>query len=104
MIYEKQFHRSIAYLRQVYAGYVVHLGVMEHGTISTEGPELLTCLVDYERRYLVQPNHSMTHVLNFALREVLLGGLEGIGSLLSIPAPAEEFGVSIGSAVARIFC
>lgn len=58
----------------MYAGYVVHLGVMEHGTISTEGPELLTCLVDYERRYLVQPNHSMTHVLNFALRAVLLGG------------------------------
>ena len=53
MIYEKQFHRSIAYLRQVYAGYVVHLGVMEHGTISTEGPELLTCLVDYERRHAV---------------------------------------------------
>lgn len=28
--------------------------------------------VDYERRAFVAPNHTMTHVLNYALRKVLL--------------------------------
>jgi len=27
--------------------------------------------VDYQRRSLVAPNHTMTHVLNYALRAVL---------------------------------
>ena len=35
----------------------------------------------------VAPNHTMTHVLNFALREVLLGGSEGA------KADAEKTGV-----------
>lgn len=34
----------------------------------------MTCMVDYERRSRVAPNHTMTHVLNYALRAVLLGG------------------------------
>lgn len=29
--------------------------------------------VDYDRRSFVAPNHTMTHVLNYALRSVLLG-------------------------------
>jgi alanyl-tRNA synthetase len=29
--------------------------------------------VDYERRRPVASNHTMTHVLNFALRDVLIG-------------------------------
>ena len=28
--------------------------------------------MDYERRALIAPNHTMTHVLNFALRKVLV--------------------------------
>ncbi|EGB02865.1 hypothetical protein AURANDRAFT_17832, partial [Aureococcus anophagefferens] len=38
-------------------------------------------------RVRVAPNHTMTHVLNFALREVLLGGSEGA------KADAEKTGV-----------
>lgn len=33
------------------------------------GSEVM-CKVDYERRANVAPNHTMTHVLNFALRKV----------------------------------
>ncbi|CAM9883503.1 unnamed protein product [Discosporangium mesarthrocarpum] len=32
-------------------------------------------MVDYERRLNIAPNHTMTHVLNFALRKVLCGEL-----------------------------
>ena len=59
---------------QVYAGYCVHVGA----PLSTlKVGDRLQCSVDYDRRQRVAPNHTMTHVLNFALREVLLGGLEG---------------------------
>lgn len=53
---------------QVAAGYVLHVGTMSKGvlrvgnTVSTE--------VDYIRRQRIVPNHTFTHVLNFALREV----------------------------------
>lgn len=29
--------------------------------------------VDYDRRSYVAPNHTMTHVLNYALRSTLIG-------------------------------
>lgn len=38
------------------------------GTLSVGGG--VVCKVDYERRANVAPNHTMTHVLNFALRKV----------------------------------
>merc|ERR1740117_838724 len=34
----------------------------------------MTCAMDYDRREKIAPNHTMTHVLNYALRKVLLGG------------------------------
>lgn len=38
------------------------------GTLLVGGG--VVCKVDYERRANVAPNHTMTHVLNFALRKV----------------------------------
>lgn len=32
--------------------------------------------VDYDRRSYVAPNHTMTHVLNYALRSTLVGNGE----------------------------
>jgi len=59
---------------QVYGGYVVHVGApLKPLKIG----DRVRCAVDYDRRTRVAPNHTMTHVLNFALREVLLGGLAG---------------------------
>ena len=54
---------------QTYAGYVVHIGCLTEGSIAVGTDTVLT--VDYERRDKVAPNHTMTHVLNHALREVL---------------------------------
>lgn len=57
---------------QTYAGYVLHVGYLEGGAVKVG--EVVQCMVDYERRALVAPNHTMTHVLNYALRAVLLEG------------------------------
>jgi alanyl-tRNA synthetase len=57
---------------QLYAGYVVHIGEVSDGSIAVG--DQVTCVVDYARRKLVVPNHTCTHVLNYALRKVLLNG------------------------------
>jgi alanyl-tRNA synthetase len=43
----------------------------------------VTAKVDYARRHLIMPNHTMTHVLNFALREVLGEVVDQKGSLVN---------------------
>lgn len=56
----------------MYAGYVLHLGTLRGGANVASLGDAATCCVDYARRQLVVPNHTMTHVLNFALRQVLM--------------------------------
>ncbi len=53
-----------------YGGYVLHMGPVEHGTLRVG--DVVKCVVDYERRSRIAPNHTMTHVLNYALRKVRL--------------------------------
>jgi len=57
----------------------LHSGVVKDGKISIGSQ--VQCKVDYDRRRDVAPNHSMTHVLNAALRKVLGDGVEQRGSL-----------------------
>ncbi|CAN0286412.1 unnamed protein product [Pylaiella littoralis] len=52
-----------------FGAYTLHVGQVKAGTVSV-GSEVV-CKVDYERRAKVAPNHTMTHVLNFALKKVL---------------------------------
>ena len=52
---------------QVAAGYVLHVGSMSRGTLKAG--DLVSAEVDYVRRQRIVPNHTFTHVLNFALRE-----------------------------------
>lgn len=63
-----------------YAGYVLHTGTLESGSLQVG--EDVSCQVDYERRRKIAPNHTMTHVLNFALRKVLLTNVDQRGSLV----------------------
>ena len=67
---------------QVYGGFVLHLGEVVKGSFSPEMKVKLT--VDYTRRLPAASNHTFTHVLNFALRKVLVGedfGKEGAATI-----------------------
>jgi len=53
-----------------YAGYVLHVGTI-NGPGEIRVGEKVIAKVDYSRRALVAKNHTSTHILNFALRQVL---------------------------------
>lgn len=57
---------------QAYAGYIVHVGsfTTDSGKLSVN--DEVTMLTDYNRRGYIAPNHTMTHVLNNALRSTLI--------------------------------
>lgn len=63
-----------------YGGYVLHIGSLEQGVMKVG--DKCTCSVDYERRLLIAPNHTLTHVMNWALRRVLASDLDQKGSLV----------------------
>ncbi|KAL8811450.1 MAG: hypothetical protein Q9200_001800 [Gallowayella weberi] len=66
---------------QVYAGFVLHTGYMKYGHFRT-GDEVI-CEYDELRRWPIRNNHTGTHILNFALREVLGDGIDQRGSLVA---------------------
>jgi alanyl-tRNA synthetase len=69
---------------QSYAGYVLHsCRVIGEASASLSVADAAEARVDYEERARVAPNHTMTHVLNFALREVLGGDVDQRGSLVT---------------------
>ena len=66
---------------QLYAGFVLHTGWLKYGSISV-GDEILS-EYDELRRGPIRMNHTGTHVLNFALKEVLGDGVDQKGSLVA---------------------
>ncbi|KAJ8451276.1 hypothetical protein Cgig2_014048 [Carnegiea gigantea] len=53
---------------QVFGGFVLHIGSFLDKTAKLSVGDKVTCKVDYQRRQLIAPNHTCTHMLNFALR------------------------------------
>ncbi|KAK7264134.1 hypothetical protein RJT34_31738 [Clitoria ternatea] len=63
---------------QVYGGFILHIGNRTGVSVGDK----VVCKVDYERRALIAPNHTCTHMLNFALREVLGDHVDQKGSIV----------------------
>lgn len=66
---------------QLYAGYVLHTGHMKYGHFSLGDAAISE--YDELRRWPIRNNHTGTHILNFALREVLGDGIDQKGSLVA---------------------
>jgi len=56
---------------QIFGGFVLHIGEVVKGSFSVDAGVTMT--VNYVRRSPIASNHTMTHVLNYALRDVLIG-------------------------------
>ena len=80
-VFLKKLIYSVSQVRnvQVRGGYILHIGVIE-GKLQLG--DLLTLHVDGERRNAIMPNHTGTHILNYALRKVL-GEADQKGSLVA---------------------
>ncbi|KDP43289.1 hypothetical protein JCGZ_24210 [Jatropha curcas] len=67
---------------QIFGGFVVHIGSFTGKTGKISVGDKVICKVDYDRRKLIAPNHTCTHMLNFALKEVLGSHVDQKGSIV----------------------
>jgi alanyl-tRNA synthetase len=66
---------------QVFGGYVLHIGRLRSGTLKVG--DSVECDTDEARREPTMANHTATHLLNLALREVVGGEVDQKGSLVA---------------------
>ncbi|KAI5786445.1 alanyl-tRNA synthetase [Peziza echinospora] len=85
---------------QVYAGYVLHTGYIKYGALSIRDEVL--CEYDELRRWPIRNNHTGTHVLNYALREVLGDTIDQKGSLVAAEKLRFDFSHKSGLSPAEL--
>ncbi|EDO15102.1 hypothetical protein Kpol_1071p9 [Vanderwaltozyma polyspora DSM 70294] len=66
---------------QEFNGYILHIGTLMDGKLSTN--DKVVASFDELRRFPIRNNHTGTHILNFALRDVLGKDVEQKGSLVT---------------------
>lgn len=64
-----------------FGGYVLHIGRMKKGKLTCSDDVI--CTLNNARRNKIESNHTTTHLLNFALREVLGDSVDQRGSLVN---------------------
>ncbi|WJZ80247.1 hypothetical protein VitviT2T_000181 [Vitis vinifera] len=67
---------------QIYGGFILHIGSFTEASGRFSVGDKVICKVDYDRRKVIAPNHTCTHMLNFALREVLGNHVDQKGSIV----------------------
>ncbi|KAI9304873.1 alanyl-tRNA synthetase [Cunninghamella echinulata] len=66
---------------QVFGGYVLHIGSLKYGQLKLDDQVELS--FDDLRRFPLKNNHTSTHILNFALRQVVGETVDQKGSLVA---------------------
>jgi alanyl-tRNA synthetase len=84
---------------QIAGGFVTHLGKATENAPSIKVGMHVRTSVDYKNRSRIAPNHTMTHVLNHALREEVGEGADQRGSI--VDATKLRFDFASGKALSK---
>jgi alanyl-tRNA synthetase len=85
---------------QVFAGYILHFGTLQSGSLSLN--DSMACSVNYESRVPITRNHTSTHILNYALRQVVGDSTGQRGSVVTVEKLRFDFNAQVGLTVDQI--
>ncbi|TPX59424.1 alanine---tRNA ligase [Powellomyces hirtus] len=85
---------------QPFGGYVLHIGYLKYGSLSVGNT--VNCSYDELRRWPIRNNHTATHILNFALREVLGDVVDQKGSLVAPEKLRFDFSAKNGPTIDQL--
>jgi alanyl-tRNA synthetase len=85
---------------QVFAGYILHFGTLQSGSLSLN--DSMACSVNYESRIPITRNHTSTHILNYALRQVVGDSTGQRGSVVTVEKLRFDFNAQVGLTVDQI--